>query len=132
MPATALYASLLALLFLYLSVRTVRLRGSLRIGLGDGGNRVMTRAMRAHANFAEYVPLALLLMYIMERHTNSLWWVHTLGVLLVIARLSHAFGFGRDPERFQLRALGAGLTFFVIAVEALRLLWVWTLSALLA
>jgi uncharacterized membrane protein YecN with MAPEG domain len=129
MPATALYAALLALLFLYLSVNTVRTRGKLRVGLGDGGQQGMTRAMRAHANFAEYVPLALLLMYIMERHTNSLAWVHVLGVLLVIARLCHAFGFGREPEIFQLRAAGFSLTAIVIAVAALRLLWVWTLAS---
>ena len=129
MPATALYAALLALLFLFMSAYTVRLRGRLRVGLGDGGERTMTRAMRAHANFAEYVPLALLLMYIMERHTNSLAWVHTLGVLLVVARVCHAYGFGREPETFQLRAVGFSLTFVVIAVAALRLLWVWILAA---
>jgi uncharacterized protein len=91
-PASALYAALLALLFLFMSAYTVRLRGTLRVALGDGGQRTMTRAMRAHANFAEYVPFALLLMYIMERHTNSLAWVHTLGVLLVVARVCHAWG----------------------------------------
>ena len=130
MPATALYASLLALLFLFLSARAVRLRGSLRIGLGDGGDRLMSRAMRTHANFAEYVPLALLLMYIMERHTNSLVWVHVLGVTLLIARLCHAFGFGREREIFQLRAVGFSLTFIVIAVAAVRLLFVWILAHL--
>lgn len=131
MPATALYASLLALLFIALSLRTVRARQTLRVSLGDGNQPGMTRAMRAHANFAEYVPLALILMYIMERHTNSYAWIHVLGVALLVARLCHAWGFGREPETFQLRAAGAGLTVLVILVAALRLLWVWTLSLLL-
>jgi uncharacterized membrane protein YecN with MAPEG domain len=87
--------------------------------------------MRAHANFAEYVPLALLLMYMMERHTDSYGWVHILGILLLAARLCHAWGFGREPETFPLRVAGAALTFLVILAAALRLLWVWTLSALL-
>ncbi len=130
MPATALYASLLALLFLFLSVRTVTLRGKLRIALGDRGNPAMARAMRTHANFAEYVPFALLLMYILERHTDSHWWIHALGLLLLVGRICHALGFGREPEIFQLRAVGASLTFLVIVVAALRLLWIWTLSAL--
>jgi uncharacterized membrane protein YecN with MAPEG domain len=42
----------------------------------------------------------------------------------------HAWGFGREPETFQLRAAGAALTFTVILVAAVRLLWVWTLSRL--
>ena len=52
-----IYAALLALLFLALSVRTLRLRRRLNISVGDAGNTKMLRAMRAHANFAEYVPL---------------------------------------------------------------------------
>ncbi len=130
MPATPLYAALLALLFVALSIRTVRMRGKLRVSLGDGSQPAMTRAMRTQANFAEYVPLALLLMYMMERHTDSHVWAHVLGILLIVARVCHAWGFGRDPEVFQLRAAGAGLTFLVILAAALRLLWVWIGSAL--
>ncbi len=130
MPATPLYAALLALLFVALSIRTVGMRGKLRVSLGDGNQPTMTRAMRTQANFAEYVPLALLLMYMMERHTDSHAWAHVLGIVLVVARVCHAWGFGRDPEIFQLRAAGAGLTFLVILAAALRLLWVWIGSAL--
>ncbi len=130
MPATPLYAALLALLFVALSIRTVGMRGKLRVSLGDGNQPTMTRAMRTQANFAEYVPLALLLMYMMERHTDSHAWAHVLGIVLVVARMCHAWGFGRDPEIFQLRAAGAGLTFLVILAAALRLLWVWIGSAL--
>ena len=57
-----LYAALLALLFIALSVRTLRLRRHLKIAVGDAGNTQMLRAMRAHANFAEYVPMCLLLL----------------------------------------------------------------------
>ncbi len=130
MPATRLYAALLALLFVALSARTVSMRQKLRVALGDGSQPAMTRAMRAQANFAEYVPFALLLMYRMERHTDSHGWAHVLGIVLVVARVCHAWGFGREPETWQLRAAGTALTFFVILAAALRLLWVWILSAL--
>ena len=66
MPAVSLYAALLAILYAGLSVRTLRLRRQLRIAIGDKGDERMLRAMRAHANFAEYVPLALLLIYLVE------------------------------------------------------------------
>jgi uncharacterized membrane protein YecN with MAPEG domain len=130
MPATALYASLLALLLVYLGVRTIRLRQALGVGLGDGGKPTLTRAMRTHANFAEYVPTALLLIYLVEVTGGSPWWVHTLGILLVVARLVHAWGFGGEPEKFNGRVAGAGMTLAVLVIAALRLLWVWVPTAM--
>jgi len=50
----SIYAALLALFYVALSVRTLSMRRQLKIGIGDGGNNTMTRAMRVHANFAEY------------------------------------------------------------------------------
>ena len=62
MEITALYASLLAPLFILLSARVIGARRSAKVPVGDGGNTVLLRRMRVHANFAEYVPFALLLM----------------------------------------------------------------------
>ena len=67
MPITALYAGLLAPLFLLLSVRVIRQRRGAKVAVrGDGGDAMLLRRMRVHANFAEYVPLALLLMALAE------------------------------------------------------------------
>ena len=57
-----MYGAVLALLFVGLSVRTCLLRRKLRVAIGDAGNEVMLRVMRVHSNFAEYVPLNLLLI----------------------------------------------------------------------
>lgn len=54
MPLVAPYAAVLGLLFAALSVRTLLLRRRLRVALGDGGDERLLRAMRVHANFAEY------------------------------------------------------------------------------
>jgi len=61
MTILPVYAALLALLFVLLSIRTIRTRHSRKVALGHGDDPAMLRAMRVHANFAEYVPLALLL-----------------------------------------------------------------------
>ncbi len=66
MLVTPIYAAVLALVFVGLSVRTIRLRRRARIAVGDGGDPRLARAMRVHTNFAEYVPLALLLIYFAE------------------------------------------------------------------
>ena len=128
MPVTAGYAALLALLFVYLSQRTIRLRVALRVGLGDGGQPTMTRAMRSHANFAEYVPFALLLIYFVERYTVARGWAHVLCLILIAGRLCHAYGFGRDAQILRLRVIGTALTLAAIIAASLRLLWVWILS----
>ena len=83
MRVTPLYAALLALLFVALSVRTLRMRRGLGIAVGDAGDARMLRAMRVHANFAEYVPLALVLMYLLDARGLGEAWLHGLGAALV-------------------------------------------------
>ncbi len=122
MTITAVYASLLALLFVYLSIRTIRVRRNLGIGLGHADNPAMLRAMRVHANFAEYVPIALLLIFLIESSIANPILVHVLGSTLVVARVFHAFGVRRDPEISGLRVVGMALTFAVLLVCALTLL----------
>jgi hypothetical protein len=72
MHIVPLYAALLAILFVALSVRTLGLRRSLGIGLGDAGNEQMLRAMRVHSNFAEYVPLSLILLYLVDNTPDKI------------------------------------------------------------
>ena len=123
MIVTPLYAALLALWFIVLSLRVISLRRSARVSLGDGGNPSLARAIRGHANFAEYVPLALLLLVILELSRFSIYLVHVLGVILVIARLVHGYALAFTAEWRLGRTAGAALTFIVIIVEALLCLY---------
>jgi len=118
MLVTPLYAGLLVLLFLVLSIRVIRRRGSEKVALGDGANPGMLRVIRGHANFAEYVPLALLLMLILELSHFSVYLLHALGIALVVARLLHACALSFTEKFFFGRVAGAGLTFLVLLVEA--------------
>jgi uncharacterized membrane protein YecN with MAPEG domain len=60
------YAALLALIFAVLATRVIRRRRVARVSLGDGGDLQLLRRQRAHANLAECVPLALILMICAE------------------------------------------------------------------
>lgn len=121
-----LYAALLALLFIALSVRALRLRRKLKIAVGDAGNTHMLRAMRAHANFAEYVPMCLLLLTLVELHGGRNPWVlHGLGLTLLAGRLSHAWGVSQEPENYRFRVYGMVLTFITMAACAVFLLGTW-------
>ena len=117
MFVTPLYTGLLTLFFVLLSVRVVNLR---RRGIifGDNGEIDVIRIVRAQANFAEYVPLALLMMGFLEASRHSIYVLHALGIALVVARLLHglALSFGWQPRTG--RVAGAALTFVVLLIEA--------------
>jgi len=117
-----LYAALFALLFVALSVRTLRLRRSLRIALGDSGNERMLRAMRVHSNFAEYVPFCLFLIFLVEMQGGHPLLVNGLCIFLLIGRLSHAFGVSQTIETYKFRVFGMALTFITLISSATCLL----------
>jgi uncharacterized membrane protein YecN with MAPEG domain len=123
MIVTPLYAGLLALWFLVLSVRVVQGRGEFSIHLGDGGHVAMTRRIRGHANFAEYVPLSLLLIAILELSHFSIYLIHALGLALLVARLLHGYAFA-FTEQFKFgRMIGTLLSFLVLLVAAVLCTW---------
>jgi uncharacterized membrane protein YecN with MAPEG domain len=116
------YASLLAALYIFLSARVTCMRRQERIAVGDRGNVRLQRAVRVHANFAEYVPLALLLTAFVELQELSPLLIHLLCSALVIGRVIHAYGVSQEKEDYRLRTVGMALTFGVIVAAALRLL----------
>ena len=119
---TSLYAALLAPLFIYLSYRVIARRRSEKIAIGLGGNSALERAARVQANFAEYVPLALVLMLLAEIAGTPRWLLHIAGLALLAGRLSHAWGVSRSPEDFRFRIGGMMTTFGVLGVLSALLL----------
>lgn len=117
-----LYAGVLAILFIYLSARVIRLRRRERIALGDKGNAPLQRAIAVHANFAEYSPLALLLIAFVEMQGFSSILIHTLGLSLVAGRFIHAYGVSQEDENYRFRVAGMSLTFLAIGLSSLLLI----------
>jgi uncharacterized membrane protein YecN with MAPEG domain len=114
MPVISIYASLLAFFFVVLSLRVIGVRRIARVALGDGGDATLMRRMRVHANFAEYVPLALLLLALAESQGSPGWALHALGLVLIAGRAMHAYGVGRAPEAPYCRVVGMAMTFAVL------------------
>ena len=114
MTITPIYAGILAIIFFALSVRVVAVRG--RVSLGDGGDPLVLRRMRGHANFAEYVPFILLMMGILELSHFSIYFLHGAGIVLVVARLLHGYALS-FTEKFKFgRFWGTALTFGLLLV----------------
>jgi len=120
---TPFYASLLAFIFVALSVRTLLLRRKLKIDVGTGENQQMLRAMRVHANFSEYAPFALLLSLMIELLNGLTLLVHFVCICLVIGRVIHAYGVSNSSENYNFRVLGMALTFTSICTSALTLIF---------
>ncbi len=118
MRITAIYAGLLALLFVLLSVRVISLRRAGRVGLGDGGDALLARRIRVHGNFAEFVPLGLILIGLSESLGVAPMLVHGLGLALLVGRVSHAWGVSQPNEVLVFRSVGMVLTFAVLVVGA--------------
>ena len=122
MPMTPFYAALCGVILFGLSIRTIRVRRRLQIAIGHSDDAEMERAMRVHANFCEYVPIALLLIYLLEVSQGASYWIHVLGWALVFGRLLHAYGVSRPREDFRFRVTGMALTFTVIVSSAISIL----------
>jgi uncharacterized protein len=118
MQITALYAGLLAPLFVLLSVRVIAVRRTARVAVGDGDDALLRRRMRVQANFAEYVPFALVLMALAEALGTTAWLMHLLGATLLAGRLAHAWGMSQPREVFGFRVAGMFMTFGTILAAA--------------
>jgi uncharacterized membrane protein YecN with MAPEG domain len=123
MRITGLYAAIAALLMLILAVRVSLGRRSGKVGLGDGGDSVLARRIRVHGNAVEYVPLALVLLLILELNQTQPLLLHVFGCVLIAARVIHAFGLSGASGMSPGRAIGSALTWLDIAVMALLLIW---------
>ena len=126
---TGFYLSILLMLYVALGLQVSRLRRGNRVLFGDGDNRELRSAIRAHANFAEYVPIIVLMVALLEISGLPALRVHLLMGTLLVARLMHPLGMYVGPRtvQFQIcRVGGITLTFFVLVsagIMALTRFW---------
>jgi uncharacterized membrane protein YecN with MAPEG domain len=123
MHIVPVYAALLALLFVFLSIRTIRLRRRLQIAIGHKDDALMLRAMRVHANFAEYAPFSLLLIAFVELASAPALFVQVLCLALLLGRCSHAWGVSQAKEDYRFRVGGMAMTFTAILLASIYLLY---------
>lgn len=120
---TGLYAALCALLILVLSWRIASLRKRLRIGIGDGGDPALARAIRAQANAIEYIPLLLVMLLIAENNGAGMLFLHACGMLLLAARILHAIGLSGSAGVSFGRLWGTLGTWLLLLALGGQLLW---------
>ena len=121
---TSIIAAALTIIFIKLSFAVIGLRRKNKVGLGSGGHEDLERAIRTQGNFAEYVPIGIILIACLELNGAPWWLVVIPGIALIIGRLIHAKGMNTPPPDFSKRVLGMKFTFFtLIALVVLNLGW---------
>ena len=122
--AFGFYAALNALILLVLSMRVVQARVRTQTPIGHGGRPEMAAPLRAHANSAEYVPTALILMWALASPLGrSIWVIHAMGVTLTIGRILHAIGLSGSTGPSPLRFAGMVLTWIAYVVGIAGVFW---------
>jgi hypothetical protein len=114
---SSLYAGLLALWIVWLSLRVINVRRSKKVSLGDGGEAELQLAIRVQGNAIEYIPISLILLILLELNAGHTAMIHIAGVVLVIGRILHARGLLTENLRF--RVLGMQCTLFTLIGLAL-------------
>jgi uncharacterized protein len=117
-PVTALYAAILTLILIALAINVTVHRRKFKVSLGAGSDPAMLRMIRIHANAAEYIPIALLLMLVYELNGGSRVSLHVCGCALILGRVLHAAGvWGSNAPNIG-RVIGQALTWFAILALA--------------
>lgn len=114
---TAIYAAILTFVYVKLTLNVINLRRQNEVSLGDGGREDLQQAIRSHGNFAEYVPLGLILLGCLE--ANHIHWtiVLLLGGVFTTGRLFYAKAFLEATPNMELRV--RGMKFTVWGLQAL-------------
>ena len=121
---TSIIAAILTIIFVKLSFAVIGLRRKNKVGLGSGGYDDLERAIRAQGNFAEYVPIGLILIACLELNGAPWGLIIIPGITLIIGRLIHAKGINEPPPNFSSRVLGMKFTFgTLITLVILNLGW---------
>jgi hypothetical protein len=120
---TALYASILAIAGIVLSIIVSTKRGKVGVAILDGGNADLAVWMRRHGNFVEYVPFTLFMMALAEAAGMQPRWIHVIGIVLLISRLIHPIGLNATYPANPLRVLGAVGTHLCVLACVVFLLW---------
>lgn len=113
---TAFYLAVLALIYAVLAIHVVVLRGEHLADFGDAGRLALRSAIRAHANFAEYVPIIALMVAMLEISGAPVLRVHLLMGGLLLSRLMHPLGMHTRPMTLQFRIFRVGGLFLTLGV----------------
>lgn len=116
---TSFYIGIYILYFVMLSINVIRCRRSSGVAIGDGGDSKLLTRIRAQANFAEYAPLFLIGVLMIENYHASTILIHVLCIVFLFGRILHTYSVafaeiyknGKLLTSAKFRVIGMAITF---------------------
>jgi uncharacterized membrane protein YecN with MAPEG domain len=124
LPVTLLTAGLLTLWYVFISLKVSLARGREQVALGSGGDSsALNRLVRVHGNAAEYVPLFIVLLAVLEFHELRSDILYVLAGIFLLGRVLHRRAL--IGASVKLRIWAMQFTLWPLAISALILLYTW-------
>jgi len=120
LPITTILTSLLAIWLLVLSKKIIDQRGVAKTPLGDGGDDMLLRRIRAQANLVEYAPFMIALVALAESQGANSWIVGILAAVFLLGRIAHGYALSFTAHNPKGRFYGTAATWTCIALMALH------------
>ena len=122
LPITAIIAGLCVLWLIVLQAKVIRFRRGTGVSLGDAGDVMGERLIRAHANAVENVPIFIILLGLSEGLGTPGWVLWCLGLGFLVARIIHGVHFFKVRDGFRLRFYGMLFTLLIMGLTAIGVL----------
>jgi hypothetical protein len=128
LPIALTTAGAAGLVNFWLSSRIAQVRADEEIWVGDGGNSRLIGRMRAQLNFAEYAPVVLILIGLIEAATGTHLWLWLVAGLFIVGRVLHGLGmdgwrFGRAAGMIATTPVMIGLAVYAVTIPFLPGVW---------
>jgi uncharacterized membrane protein YecN with MAPEG domain len=118
-----LFTIIFIIFYLVLTIFTIKARRSAGIAYGDGNNKKLIRAIRAHGNFFEFTVFFIISSFLIEALDGDPIYLLIVNILFVLGRISHAYSMLRD--RLQFRVTGMMITAFTYVLNCLYLFYLY-------
>ena len=114
MNISILFTIIFIIFYLVLTIITIKARRSARVEYGDGFNKELTKAIRAHGNFFEFTVFFIISSFLLEILDAGQIYVLFVNIVFLIARISHAYSMLKEKILFRIIGMIATLSCYLV------------------
>jgi len=124
MNISILFTIIFIIFYLILTIITIKTRRAARVEYGDGFNKNLTKAIRAHGNFFEFTVFFIISSFLLELLDGALIYIFLVNIIFFLGRISHAYSMFKEKLLFRQIGMMATLTCYVFnCIYLLYLYW---------
>ena len=123
MNISILFTIIFIIFYLILTIITIKARKSARVEYGDGFNKELIKAIRAHGNFFEFTVFFIISSFLLEILDANQIYVLFVNIIFLFGRISHAYSMLK--EKILFRMIGMMSTLACYAVNCIYSLYLY-------